>query len=66
MDMDINKIEQKIQGLIDSGKIKNEEELKHIPIDQVYDKLNICPKELLCYCCQKENWGKCSNQKCKK
>lgn len=30
---DINKIEKHIQELIDSGKIKNEEEIKNIPID---------------------------------
>jgi hypothetical protein len=64
--MDINKIEKHIQALIDSGKIKNYEELKDIPIDKVYDKLNICPKELLCYYCQKENLGKCDNPKCNK
>lgn len=64
--IDINKIEKHIQELIHSGKIKNEEKIKDIPIGQISEKLNICVKELICYYCHKEHNGKCSKPDCNK
>ncbi|UYZ39007.1 hypothetical protein OD350_29405 (plasmid) [Clostridium beijerinckii] len=54
--VDINKVEKKIQNLIDTGKIKSAEDIKDIPIDEIHEKTNICVTELLCYFCQKGDY----------
>lgn len=64
---DILKIEKEIQALIDSGKIKDEDEIKNMPIDDICNKLNICVKDVLCYFCYKDKiytkCKECSNYK---
>ncbi|NFO56376.1 hypothetical protein FDB39_05680 [Clostridium botulinum] len=62
--MDISKIEKHIQELINTGKMKSDKDLKDVPIDEVYDKFNICPKDMLCYFCKKEGWGDCGKMEC--
>lgn len=62
--MDISKIEKHIQELINTGKIKSDQDLKDVPIDEVYDKFSICAKDMVCYFCQKEGWRDCENMEC--
>lgn len=61
--MDLKVIKEKIQLLIKNGKIKNEEELKNVPIDILYKKYELCVDDLLCYFCKSNS--ECDS-KCKK
>lgn len=63
--MNANEVKNKIQKLIDSGKIKSIDELKDTTLDEFQERFNISPLEFLCYMCQTEIKRECDNQKCK-
>jgi hypothetical protein len=53
--IDYIKVENQIKALISEGKIKSEDDLEDIPIDEIPEKYGLCIKDLICYHCYKGN-----------